>query len=153
MQYHNFSLFTRISVAGITPSNEIRDPPNYIRYVSSEPIDDETFYREYYEEFGEDESETGCFPMWTRTKNKISCQSTKVPRTPPPTPVSVPTVRHKYGHEKVLSFGSGAGSSNGHGYGGHMSTSSSPGPVTPPLSPGRRVSRFFINYLLNYCKV
>ena len=58
--------------AGITPKNELRDPPKYIRSVFSEPIDDETFYTEYNKEFGPEESETKCFQIWTKTKKKIS---------------------------------------------------------------------------------
>ena len=58
--------------AGITPTNELRDPPKYIRSVFSEPIDDETFYTEYNKEFGPEESETRCFQIWTKTKKKIS---------------------------------------------------------------------------------
>ena len=58
--------------AGITPKNELRDPPKYIRSVFSQPIDDETFYTEYNKEFGPEESETKCFQIWTKTKKKIS---------------------------------------------------------------------------------
>ena len=42
--------------SGITPSNEIRDPPKYVRHVTSEPLDDDAFYRAYHEEFCDDDS-------------------------------------------------------------------------------------------------
>ena len=65
-------LCLKLLFAGITPKNELRDPPKYIRSVFSQPIDDETFYTEYNKEFGPEESETQCFKIWTKTKKKIS---------------------------------------------------------------------------------
>ena len=66
------TVFEIIFFPGITPKNELRDPPKYIRSVFSEPIDDETFYTEYDKEFGPEESESRCFKIWAKTKKKIS---------------------------------------------------------------------------------
>ena len=83
-------------ILGITPSNEIRDPPKYIRYVSSEPLDEKTFYEQYNEEFCDDDySDTKCFKVWTSTKKKISKSKQSIPcaagnRRSPPPPALVP---------------------------------------------------------------
>ena len=129
---------------GITPSNELRDPPKYLRYVSSEPLDDETFYKEYNEEFSQDESDTKCFQVWTSTKKKLSqssnvitCNSSQRRSPQPPNPSTAATLmppRPKYAGEKIPNFIS----TNSNGYSSSSLVQGQRSMVTPPLSPGKK---------------
>jgi len=129
------------ALKGLTPSNEIRDPPKYIRSVFSEPIDDETFYTEYNKEFGPEESETRCFQIWEKTKKRISkggsgtmCNSSRSSLHGTNQVVSN-SPRSRYNREKQPNFISD------NWVQGVSRLSSN---TTPPLSPGRvRVSRTY----------
>jgi len=131
------------ALKGITPSNEIRDPPKYVRHVTSEPLDDDAFYRAYHEEFCDDDSsDTRCFNVWNNTKHKISrsrnvitCSETRGSPPPSQTPiVSVPIIRSRYPGEKAPNFISS--NNDGNGALGQMIPPTAH-LVTPPLSPGR----------------
>ena len=127
---------------GITPSNEIRDPPKYIRSVFSEPISDETFYTEYNKEFGPDESETRCFQIWERTKRKISVAPRALKGRPSlSSPAGSGPSKPRQSGEKQPNFISDVRGQRG-GQGGGTGCPPTTPPTTPPLSPGRvRVSR------------
>ena len=106
-------------------------------------MDDETFYKEYNEEFSQDGSDTKCFQVWTSTKKKLSqssnvitCNSSQRRSPQPQNPSTAATLmppRPKYAGEKIPNFMS-TNSSNG--YSSSSVGSGQRNMVTPPLSPG-----------------
>jgi len=113
------------AVKGITPSNEIRDPPNYLRPVTSEPTDHDSTC-ELSRSPSPDVSGTLCYNLRRKVqREKPAKQITQSQPIPP---------KARYGTEKVPNFRAPS----------NPSRPSSPVTAAPkaPLSPGRvRVCR------------
>ena len=82
--------------SGITPSNEIRDAPHYLRPVTSEPTDHDSTC-ELSRSPSPDMSDMLCYKLRKKNKKKV-----KPPPMPPPC-LQV-TQKPRYGSEKIPNF-------------------------------------------------
>ena len=130
METQAFSILTHLWLSfapGLTPSNEIRDAPAYLRPVTSEPTDHDSTC-ELSRSPSPDMSDILCYKLRKKKNKKVNPQqSPQSPTSPPPCHPVIPKPR--YGSEKVANFKAPQS----------QTSISSPksSVLMPPLSPGR----------------